>query len=79
MVVIIECGCGILSHCLVLEVRIGPSEVCALPLGVAAEQSVHYFWEYFSFFLLCHLLFSQKGLSYGYETFYGVLSHKNSC
>ena len=23
--------------------------VCALPLGVAAEQSVHYFWDYFSF------------------------------
>ena len=23
--------------------RIGPSRVCALPLGVAAERSVHYF------------------------------------
>ena len=27
----------------------GPSKVRALPLGVAAEQSVHYFWDYFSF------------------------------
>ena len=25
----------------------GPSKVCALPLGVAAERSVHYFWDYF--------------------------------
>ena len=29
---------------------IGPSRVCALPLGVAAELSVHYFCNYFSFF-----------------------------
>ena len=27
----------------------GPSGVRALPLGVAAELSVHYFWDYFSF------------------------------
>ena len=25
---------------------IGPSEVRALPLGIAAERSVHYFWDY---------------------------------
>ena len=31
----------------------GPSGVCALPLGVTAEQSVHYFCDYFSF--LCHI------------------------
>jgi hypothetical protein len=35
--------------------------VRALTLGVAAEQSVHYLWDYFSSFL-CHILFSQKGL-----------------
>ena len=29
-----------------------PSVVRALPLGVAAEQNVHYFWDYFSSFLL---------------------------
>jgi hypothetical protein len=29
---------------------IGPSGVHALPLGVAAEQSVHYILLYFSFF-----------------------------
>ena len=29
-----------------------PSVVRALPLGIAAEQSVHYFWDYFSSFLL---------------------------
>ena len=31
---------------------IGPSGVRALPLGVAVERSVHYFCDYFSFFLL---------------------------
>ena len=24
---------------------VGPSGVCALPFGVAAERSVHYFWD----------------------------------
>jgi hypothetical protein len=43
---------------------IGPSEVHALPLGVEAERSVHYNWDYFSSsFFPCHILFSQKGLS----------------
>ena len=28
------------------SIRIGPNEVRALPLGVAAERSVHYFWDY---------------------------------
>jgi hypothetical protein len=28
---------------------IGPSGVHALSVGVAAKQSVHYFWDYFSF------------------------------
>ena len=27
---------------------VGPGEVHALPLGVAAERSVHYFWDYWS-------------------------------
>ena len=31
---------------------VGPSRVRALPLGVAAERSVHYIWYYFSSFLL---------------------------
>ena len=31
---------------------IGPSGVHALSVGVAAKQSVHYFWDYFSFFFL---------------------------
>ena len=26
--------------------KVGPSGVRALPLGVAAERSVHYFWDY---------------------------------
>ena len=50
---------------------IGPSGVHALPLGIAAERSVHYFCDYFSFFFLRHILFSQKGLSL-------VLSHKKN-
>jgi hypothetical protein len=44
----------------------GPSGVRALPLGIAAEQRVHYIWYYFSsffLFFLCRILFSQKGLS----------------
>jgi hypothetical protein len=32
-----------------LAKQIGPSGVHALPLGVAAERSVHYFRDYFSF------------------------------
>ena len=56
--------CGELPLCLSLELLvIGPSGVRALPLGVAAEWSVHYIWYYFSLFFLCHILFSQKGLS----------------
>ena len=45
---------------------VGPSGVRALPLGVAAKQSVHFICDYFSFsffIFLCHILFSQKGLS----------------
>ena len=30
--------------------KIGPSGVRALPLGIAAERSVHYIWYYFVFF-----------------------------
>ena len=33
-------------------IKIGPSEVRALPLGIADELSVHYFWDYFSSFFL---------------------------
>jgi hypothetical protein len=47
----------------ILKHNVGPSRVHALPLGVAAEQSVHYIWYYFSFFFLCHILFSQNGMS----------------
>jgi hypothetical protein len=35
---------------------VGPSEVCALPLGDAVERSVHYFWDYFSSFFLSFFL-----------------------
>ena len=28
---------------------LGPSRVCALPLGISAERSVYYFWDYLSF------------------------------
>ena len=37
---------------LYIDFYVGPDEVRALPLGVAGERSVHYFWDYFSFFLL---------------------------
>jgi hypothetical protein len=49
---------------------IGPSRVRALPLGVAAERSVHYIWYYFSFCLLCHILF--------YDILHRVLGHQKN-
>ena len=55
---------------------ISPSRGPAQPVGVPAEQSVHYFCDYSSFFFLCHILFCQKGLSYGFEILHEVLSHK---
>jgi hypothetical protein len=59
--------------------KIGPSGVRALPLGVAVERSVHYIWCYFSFLSFpCHILYSQKELSWGYEILHGVLSHKKN-
>jgi hypothetical protein len=39
--------------------------VYALPLGVAAEQSVHYFWDYFSFFSGTHAFLQEQGLYSG--------------
>ena len=55
------CGCVCTDWA---GLNIGPSEVSALPLGVAAECSVHYFGDYFSFFSFPgRILFSQKGLS----------------
>ena len=41
---------------------IGPSGVCALPVFVAAQQSVHYFCDYFSSFpfLFCATYFSPR-------------------
>ena len=46
---------------------IGPSEVRVLTLGVAAERSVHYFWDSVlliaSWIFRAHILFSQKGFS----------------
>ena len=50
-------------------------EVQTLPFGVAAERSVHYLWDYFSFFFFLpgHILFSKKGLSMsqGSKTLHG--------
>ena len=48
--------------------HVGPSEVCALPLGIAAERSVHYFWDYFSspFFLTGSHTFLPEGVVLGF-------------
>ena len=60
----------------------GPSEVRMLPLGVAAELSVHYFWDYFSlpFFPLFspvpHNFLQEGGCPKVLKTLHGVLSHK---
>ena len=55
-----------------------PSGVPALPLGLAAEESIHYFGDYFSLFLfsLGHILFPKKGLYYGFEILHRVKSLK---
>jgi hypothetical protein len=53
--------------------------VCALASGIAAERSVYYFWDYFSFFLFFHSvlhIFLPEGLSWDFETLHGVLSDK---
>ena len=47
-----------------LFASIGPSEVSALPLGVAAERIFHFFRDYFSsLFLLSSGSHSRRGLS----------------
>jgi hypothetical protein len=48
-----------LSTIKVLTQNIGPSGVLALPLGVAAERSVHYFWDIF-FLLLTHTFLTER-------------------
>ena len=44
---------------------IGPSGVRALPLGVAVEQSVHSFCDYFSFFFSLPHTFLPEGVVLG--------------
>jgi hypothetical protein len=44
-----------------------PRKLCALPLSVAAEHSVHYFGDYFSY-ILVYL----QGLSLGSQKFCGT-------
>ena len=46
----------------------GLSEVRALPLGIAVERSVHYFWDYFflPFFLSGSKTFLQEGVVLGF-------------
>ena len=48
-------------------VDVGPSGVCALPSGVAVEQSVQYLWDYFSFLLIFSLphTFLTEGVDLG--------------
>ena len=57
---------GVRGICLVLHSylslglathNIGPSEVHMLPLGVAVDSSVQYFWDYFS---ICATYFSPR-------------------
>ena len=42
------------------EIVFGPSGVCALPLGIAAERHVHYIWYYFSFFSVPHTFLLER-------------------
>ena len=42
--------------------NIVPSGLSVLPLGIAAEHSFYYFWDYFSLFsFLCHICFPRQG------------------
>jgi hypothetical protein len=43
----VHCPWALLRNKVSTIFGIGPSRVNELPLGVAAEQSVHYFWDYF--------------------------------
>jgi hypothetical protein len=54
----------------------GPSGVLPLPLGVAVVSTI--FGIICLAFFSCHMLFSQKGLSYGFEILQGVLSHNKN-
>ena len=45
--------------------------------GTKCQLYLVLFFLYF-FLLLCHILFSQKGLSQGYEILHRVLSHKKN-
>ena len=47
-----------------LPIIVGQSKVCAVPLGIAAVRSVHYFWDYF-FFLLSFFSGSHTFLAEG--------------
>ena len=46
-----------------------------LPLGVAAERSVHYFWDYFFLSSMPHTFLPEGGYP-RVEILHGVLSHK---
>ena len=49
-----------------------------LLLGIETEQSVHYFWDYFSFFLLSwSRFFLPEGVVLDSETLHGLLIYKN--
>ena len=43
---------GVHEESIVCWENVGPSGVCALPLGVAAERSVHYICDYFYFYFI---------------------------
>ena len=58
---------GLSQRIQTINTFVGPSGVRALPLGVAVEQSVHYFWDYFSssfFFSVPHTVL-QEGVVLG--------------
>ena len=44
---------------------IGPSGVCALPLGVARERSVHYVWDFLLLFFSGSHTFLPEGVVLG--------------
>ena len=56
-----------------------PSEVCVLPLYVAAEWSVHYFGDYFSYFFLSFFRVTYFSPRRGWlmVPLHGLLSYKN--
>ena len=58
-------------HCAICLKAIGPIKVCALPMGIADEQSVHYY--YFSVVFILSFLFLRYFCPKNWKTFTKII------